>query len=89
LSNEDAFGSDSVVNSAGTGSDRRMVPPFAQVGDEATASIRAVAMIAKRNIALSMYYLRCRVTSRLSCQCHLPALVLRKRERFPMAQKVN
>jgi hypothetical protein len=64
LSNEDAFGSDPVVNSAGTGSDHRMVPPFALAGDEATASIRAVAMIAKRNIAFPMYYPRRRATSR-------------------------
>jgi hypothetical protein len=49
LSNEDASGSDPVVNS-GTGSDRRMVPPFAHASDEATASIRAVAMIAKRSL---------------------------------------
>jgi hypothetical protein len=32
------------------------VPPFAHAGDEATASVRAVATIAKRNIAFPMYY---------------------------------
>jgi hypothetical protein len=50
--NEDACGSDPAADSIGTGSDRGRVPPFVHAGDEATASVRAVAMIAKRNIAL-------------------------------------
>jgi hypothetical protein len=78
-----------VADSIGTGSDRRIVPPFAHAGDEATASVRIVAMIAKRNIAFPMYYPHRRATSRQSCQCRLPALILKKRGRNPIAQKVN
>jgi hypothetical protein len=69
--NEDACGSDPAADSIGTGSDRGRVPPFVHAGDEATASVRAVAMIAKRNIALPMYYPRRRapVASHANVAC--------------------
>lgn len=45
-----------MVNSVGIGSERRIVPPFANAGEEAT-KVKAATMIAKRNMAapLSTY----------------------------------
>jgi hypothetical protein len=53
LSDEDACGSDGVIISVGTGLDRRIVPPYANAGEEATR-VKAAAMIMKRNMALPM-----------------------------------
>jgi hypothetical protein len=39
-----------VVNSIGIGSERRIVPPFANAGEEAT-TVKAATLIAKRNMA--------------------------------------
>jgi hypothetical protein len=44
-----------VVNSVGTGSDRRMVPPFANAGEEATR-VKAAAMIVKRDLGIGFEY---------------------------------
>jgi hypothetical protein len=84
---EVARGNDTVVVCTGTGSDRRIVPPFADAGEEPT-SARAATIIARRVMASPdeiKYPIR--HVEKESGSSRLAALIWRKCRRYLIVQK--